>query len=321
MVSVMSTIQKTQNGAFLSGVLKSLDTKCLTCAPITPFECITRCKVYKLKNELWHLRESMMNNPDYLKELFNVLKNETRLQILQAIVADKHSLKDIQQEIKRSGYSQSQNAILEEYLHPLMTLGIVSELRDQYSLTSFGGRLTKLLGCFPTYAIKLPTHSECYEENLLQYLLSGPKTFEEIEAVVSPKNLSRTLRRLHSAQLIQTPTQRDYIFFFKTIRNPDKETLRVTERQIYDAIAAEDGVSAGKLSDCTGFSKRVIYRCMRRLRGKKLVFERRTPKRYDLTCTGKKLAYALRELQQEVEDTWFSFQQSSSDNTATGGIR
>ena len=259
MVSVMSTIQKTQNGAFLSGVLKSLDTKCLTCAPITPLECITRCKVYKLKNELWHLRESMMNNPDYLKELFNVLKNDTRLQIMQAIVTDRHSLRDIQQELKKAGYSHSQNAIIEEYLHPLMTLGIVSELRDQYYLTSFGGRLTKLLGCFATFAPKLPTHSECYEETLLQYLLSGPKTFEEIEAVVLPKNLSRTLRRLHSTRLIKTPTQRDYIFFFKTIRNADKETLRVTERKIYDAIAAEDGVSAGKLADQTGFSKRVIY--------------------------------------------------------------
>jgi DNA-binding HxlR family transcriptional regulator/predicted transcriptional regulator len=309
MVSVMPTIQKTQNSVFLSGVLKSLDTKCLTCAPITPFECITRCKVYKLKNELWHLRESMMNNPDYIKELFNVLKNETRLQILQAIVADRHSLGDIQKELKKAGCSQSQNAILEEYLHPLMALGIINELCDQYSLTSFGGRLTKLIGCFPAYAPKLPTHSECYEENLLQYLLLGPKTFEEIESVVSPKNLSRTLRRLHSVRLIKTPTQRDYIFFFKTIRNPDKETLRVTERKIYDAIAAENGVSAGKLSNSTGLSKRVIYRCMRRLRGKKLVFERRNPKRYDLTCIGKKLAYSIHKLQQEVEDTCFSFQQ------------
>ena len=314
MVSVMSSIQKTQSGALLSGVLKSLDTKCLTCAPITPLECITRCKVYKIKNELWHLRESMMNNPDYIKELFNVLKNETRLQIIQTILNDRHSISDLQQDLKKAGRSHSQNALTEEYLKPLMALGLVSELRDQYYLTTFGGRLTQLLGCFHTFAPKLPTHSECYEETLLQYLLSGPKTFEQIESVVFPKNVSRTLRRLHSPRLIKTSPERDYIFFFKTIRNPDKETLRTTERKIYDAIAAYNGVSAGGLAGQTGFSKRVIYRCLRHLRGKKLVFVRRTPKTYHLTCKGSKLAFVLHEIQQTVEDTWLSFQQAALDN-------
>jgi DNA-binding HxlR family transcriptional regulator len=313
----MSTIQKTQNGASFSGVLKSLDTKCLTCAPITPLECITRCKVYKLKNELWHLRDSIMNNPDYVKELFNVLKNETRLQIVQAILDDRHSIRDLQQDLKKAGHSHSQKSLTEEYLKPLLALGVVSESRDQYHLTSFGSRLTKLLGCFPEMAPKLPAHSECYEENLLQYLMSGPKTFEQIEAVVFPKNLSRTLRRLHNARLIKKSTKRDYIFFFKTIRDPNRETLRATERKIYDAIAAYNGVSAGGLAEQTGFSKRVIYRCIRSLRGKKLVFIRRTPKVYHLTCKGEKLASVLYELQQTVEDTWLSFQQTALDNKTT----
>ena len=66
-------------------MLKSLDAECRNCAPITPLECINRCHVYKLKNELRKLRETM-DNPNYIKELFNVLKNETRLHILQAIV-------------------------------------------------------------------------------------------------------------------------------------------------------------------------------------------------------------------------------------------
>lgn len=310
----MSSIQKTQNGHSFSGTLKSLDTECTTCTPITPFDCITRCKVYKLKNELWHLRESM-NNPDYIKELFNVLKNETRLQIVQAIVTGRHSISDIQRELKKAGHSQSQSTITEECLQPLKALGIANESRDEYYVTSFGGRLTKLLGCFPEFAPKLPAHSECYEETLLQFLMSGPKTFEQIETVVLPKNVSRTLRRLHSARLIKTSTERDYIFFFKTIRNPNKETLSATERKIYDAIAC-DGISAGKISGQTGFSKRVIYRCMRHLRGKKLVFVRRTPKAYHLTCKGKKLASVLNALQQTVEETWLSFQQEALGKVA-----
>ncbi len=311
MVSVMSTISKTQDDAAFSGLLKSLDAKCLTCAPITPLECLTICKVYKLKNELRHLRDSMMNNPDYVKELFNVLKNETRLQILQSIVNGKNSICDLQQELNKARHNHSQSALTKDYLAPLVALGMVGESRERYCLTSFGRRLTKLLGCFPEFASKLPARSECYEETLLQYLLLGPKTFEDIELAVSPKNVSRTLNRLHSARLIKTPPQREYVFFFKTIRIPEKETLRASERRIYEAIASCDGISAGPLAKQTGYSIRVIYRCVRHLKGKKLIFIRRKPKTYHLTCKGEKLASVIRLIQQAVEDTWLSFQQTA----------
>jgi DNA-binding HxlR family transcriptional regulator len=317
MVSVMSSIPKTQGGASFIGFLKSLDAKCLTCSPITPLECLTRCKVYKLKNELRVLRESMMNNSDYIKELFNVLKNGTRLQILHSIVNGKNSMSDLQQELTKVGHTHSQSALTKDYLEPLVKLGIIGESREKYCLTSFGSRLTKLLGCFPEFAPKLPARSECYEETLLQYLLLGPKTFEEIELVVSPKNVSRTLNRLHSARLIKTPPQREYVFFFKTIRTPEKEILRTSERRIYNAIASCDGISAGPLAEQTGYSIRVIYRCVRHLKGKKLMFIRRKPKTYHLTCKGEKLASVIRLIQQAVEDTWLSFQQTAQNNEAT----
>lgn len=317
LVSLLSTIPKNQDGASFSGILKSLNAKCLTCATITPLECLTRCKVYKLKNELRHLRESMMNNPNYVKELFNVLKNETRLQILHSIVNGKNLIGVLQQELKKAGHNHSQSALAKDYLAPLVALGMVVESREQYCLTSYGGHLTKLLGCFPEFAPKLPARSECYEETLLQYLLLGPKTFEEIELVVSPKNVSRTLNRLHSARLIKTPPQREYVFFFKTIRTPEKETLRTSERRIYDTIASCDGISAGPLAEQTGYSIRVIYRCVRHLKGKKLMFIRRKPKTYHLTCKGEKLASVIRLIQQAVEDTWLSFQQAAQNNEAT----
>src|SRR5659263_759973 len=80
-----------ENNQSLSGILKSLDAECSNCAPTTPLECITRCQVYKLKNELRKLRETM-DNPNYIKELFNVLKNETRLHILKSIVNGRYSV-------------------------------------------------------------------------------------------------------------------------------------------------------------------------------------------------------------------------------------
>lgn len=53
------------------------------------------------------------------------------------------------------------------------------------------------------------------------------------------------------------------------------------------------------------------------MKGKKLVFQRRTPKAYDLTNKGRTLATVLHDLQQTVEDAWVSFQQVSQDNTIT----
>jgi len=298
----------------LTSMLKTLDAECRNCAPTSPLECITRCQVYKLKNELRKLRETM-DNPNYIKELFNVLKNETRLHILKSIVNGRYSVSQLQQELKKAGHTHSQDTINEEYLQPLMAVGLATESRDEYYATTFGGRLTNLLGAFPEFAAMLPAHSECYEETLLRELLSGPKTFEQIETLISSKIASRILKRLRSVGLIETPEERDYIFFFKSKRDPNLETLTETERKVYNVIPGE-GISAGKLAKETGLSMRRTYKYLRGLKGKKLVFIRKTPKAYGLTAKGEMLASVLAELQQIVEDTWCSSQQviNSKDN-------
>ena len=311
-----NVLQSTRSGENrdLASMLKTLDAECRNCAPTSPLECITRCQVYKLKNELRKLRETM-DNPNYIKELFNVLKNETRLHILKAIVNGRYSVSQLQQELKKTGHSHSQDTINEEYLQPLMAVGLATESRDEYYATTFGGRLTNLIGAFPEFADMLPSHSECYEETLLRALLSGPKTFEEIECLISSKIASRILKRLRSVGLVETPEERDYIFFFKSKRDPGKETFTDTERKIYEAISA-DGISAGKLAKETGLSMRRTYKYLRGLKGKKLVFVRKTPKAYGLTCKGESLAEILQGLQEIVDETWSSSQQiiSCKDN-------
>jgi DNA-binding HxlR family transcriptional regulator len=315
MGNVLSAIRNNEHNRDLSGMLKSLDAECRNCAPTSPLECITRCQVYRLKNELRTLSETM-DNPNYIKELFNVLKNQTRLHILNAIVSGRYSVSQLQQELKKTGRSHSQETINEEYLQPLMSVGLATESRDEYYATTFGGRLTNLLEAFPEFAEMLPAHSECYEETLLRALLSGPKTFEEIESLISSKIASRILKRLRSVGLIETPEDRDYIFFFKSKRDPDKETFIDTERKIYDTIS-EEGLSAGKLAKETGLSLRRTYKYLRGLKGKKLVFIRRNHKAYGLTCKGKMLASILAELQQIVDETWSFSQQviNSNDNS------
>ncbi len=304
----MGTVQissaKGENTQTLAGMMKSLEDECRNCAPTTPLECISRCQVYKLKNELRNLRETM-NNPYYMKELFNVLKNETRFFVLETIVNDKCSVSKLQQVLKKTGWIHSSQSFREEYLLPLIRVGLATEMRDEYGTTMFGGRLAELLQDFSEFVNKLPARSECYEEVILQKLLETPKTFEEIETFIPSKSTSRTLKRLRSVGLIETPDERDYVFFFKTIRDPNKETITVTEQKVYDALM-DGGSSAGKLAEDTGLSARRIYKCIRVLKGKKLIFLRRTPKLYTLTGKGEKLASLLREVEQIVEDTWNS---------------
>ena len=286
----------------LAEMLRTLDAECRDCAPLTPLECITRCNIWKMKNELRRLRETM-DNPNFIKDLFNALKNNTRLRILKAIVKGRYSVSKLQEELKKAGHSHSQETISEEYLRPLLEVGLAAEAQDQYYATTFGGKLTELLGGFPEFVDTLPAHSECYEETLLNALLSGPKTFGDMKAFISPKVASRILKRLKTADLIENSKERDYVFFFRTRREPNKETLSSTMRKVYDNIS-DQGISAKKLAEKTGISLRRTYKHLRRLKGKKLVFIRRTPKVYNLTDKGERLASLLRELQNLIEETW-----------------
>lgn len=115
--------------------------------------------------------------------------------------------------------------------------------------------------------------------------------------------------------LIETPKERDYIFFLKSKRDPNKETFSSTERKVYDNIS-EEGISAKKLAEKTGISLRRTYKYLRGLKGKKLVFTRKTPKAYSLTDKGAKLASLLQELQNLVEEIWNSSEQVVSSENA-----
>ena len=306
-MKIEDTVRNAEKSNDLAEMLRTLDAECRDCAPLTPLECITRCDVWKMKNELRRLRETM-DNPNFIKDLFNVLKNNTRLRILQAIVKRRYSVDKLQEELKKAGHSHSRETISQEYLRPLLDVGLAAEAQEQYYATTFGGRLNELIGDFSEFVSVLPAHSECYEEALLDALLSGPKTFEAMEAFISSKVASRILKRLKTAGLIETSAERDYVFFFRSKRDSNKETLSSTERKVYDNIY-EEGISAKKLAEKTGISLRRTYKYLRGLKGKKLVFVRRTPKVYGLTDKGEKLAALLHDLQNLVKETWESSEQ------------
>lgn len=242
-----------------------------------------------------------MKHPDYQNELFNVLKNDVRFHILQIIANGRYRVNKLQQELNRKGHRISQHNIHEEYLLPLMSTGLVAEERNEYYATNFGSSIAEILGGLSEFTESLPARSEGYEETLLQSLLNGPKTFADIRSLILPKTISRTLKRLRSAGLIKTRAKRDYIFFFKSRRDPQKEAFKAAERKVYDAIDL-DGISAGMIAKKTGFSMRRTYKTLRSLKGKKLIFARRAPKVYGLTYKGAKYASVLQDLQKTVEE-------------------
>lgn len=71
----------------LTEAFRTLDAECRKCAPLTPLKCITRCDVWRLKNEFRKLRK-LMEKPNFMKELCNTLKNEKRLQIPKTIASE-----------------------------------------------------------------------------------------------------------------------------------------------------------------------------------------------------------------------------------------
>lgn len=314
-LSLIAPPGRPQSNHDLSTIVKSLDDKCRSCAPISPLQCIDRCEAYKLKSELRALRKAMAN-PNYTRDLFNVLKNETRFRMMQTIVNGKYSVSQLQQELKKAGHRHSQDNICREYLTPLVAVGLAAQVQDMYYATHFGDRLTPLLTRFPDFAEQMPANSEGYEEMVLQSMLTGPKTFEDIEALVPPKVVSRVLKRLRNARLVRTPKERDYVFFYKSKRDPDKEAFTETERRIYDAIAPQ-GLPVGALAKKTKLSSRITYRYLRGLRGKKLIFSRKTPKAYRLTCRGIKLAASLSNIEKVIEETWNCSQHFAQDNRLT----
>ena len=106
-LNILEPVRSVEKNNDFAAMLKILDEKCRKCTPITPLECISRCKTWKLKNELRILHKNS-KNPDFIKDVMNVLKNDTRLQILMMIDKCHYSISKLQQQLRKAGHSLSQ---------------------------------------------------------------------------------------------------------------------------------------------------------------------------------------------------------------------
>jgi len=230
-----------------------------------------------------------------MTKLLNTLKNKRRLQLLEMISEEPHSIVQLQQKLRKLGFNHSQKTICQEYVTPLITVGLADEYQNLYRSTLFGRRVNDLAKDFPDLEGFLSPHSECYEEIALNALMKGPQTLEGLRGIIPEKSLSRVLSRLQKTALAETNIDKDYVFFFQTKRSPDNSDFYSTEKKVYEQIPKE-GISAQSLAREAGISLRAIYKYLRRLKGKKLVFTRKRPTTYYTTASGVKMGTMLEDM-------------------------
>jgi predicted transcriptional regulator len=287
-------LQAARQETGLAGVLGKAKETCENCHQLTPITCVTRCNIWKLKNELRKLH-GKMENANFIANLLNTLKNKRRLQILEILSNGRYSTVRLQQKLRKIGYYHSRRTIAEEYVTPLIEVGLAKENSNIYHATLFGCKLNELIKDFQDIVDLLPPHSECYEEKTIRALFESPKTYEEIQFLIPTESLSRVLQRLQKVNLITKENENSYTFYFKTKRKPQQEKLSPTEKRAYENIP-ENGITSQKLADKTNISLRRTYKYLRKLRGKKLVFKRKRPKTYALTKEGTQVAKLLEKM-------------------------
>ena len=207
--------------------------------------------------------------------------------------------KSLQEFLKTKGYRHSQCTIISQYVEPLMKTGLVETNRTKYHLTLYGKKFHDILKRF-NVENQLQPHSRCYEKIILKQLRDKPQTYKVLAESLAMKSLSRSLKRLIENGAVSKSKTSVYVFYFRTKKVP-KKSFSPTEKRVYNSIS-NVGVSAHQLSLNVGISIRRIYKYLRRLRKRRLVFTRKKPRTYYLTPSGVRLAYFLEETEKLVLD-------------------
>jgi predicted transcriptional regulator len=286
--------------AGLIDAVEKAERICEDCKLLTPSTCLSGCKNWRIKNEFRKLNERAQES-GFVTRLLNTLKNERRLEILEMVSAERHSIIQIKSGLCDKGFNHGLNTINQEYVQPLLEVGLVNRYQDSYCATLFGQKLSYLTRGFHDVAEVLSPHSECYEEVALTALTRNPLTREGLQEIIPEKNLSRVISRLQKSGLVESNIDKDYVFFFRTRRDPSLSELSSTEKKLYEVIP-ETGISARRLAGEAGICVRRAYKYVRKLKGKKLVFVRRKPPTYTVTAKGEKTGKILEGIRRLVSE-------------------
>lgn len=292
-VSFNQTLKKMGQASNLTDALSTVENYCKNCKTASPMVCVERCEVWQVKHEIQEIRR-VTSEKTHLRKLFNALKNKRRLKILKALCEHAQNVEELQKHLHQNGFHHSHETVVEAYLKPLISVGLVRMEGVRFKVT-FYGRMVQNLLSQQAFSDLLPVHSCCYEETVLKEL-NTPKTFNELATHVPPKSLSRILMRLRAKKLLIGKAHSHYVSYHKAENTLRMQQLSPTEKRVLDAIP-QAGITIRSLSAIVGINIRRTFKYLRRLREKNLVFALRAKRTYELTVEGREIMRVLEEIE------------------------
>jgi len=277
----------------LADALEKAESYCKDCETSSPMVCVERCDVWRVKHEILEIKRAV-SEVNHVRQLLNVLKNKRRWKVLDVLCERSRSVKELQRDLRESGFRHSCRTIVDAYVKPMIKVGLVREDGVRFRVTFYGRKIREILAGFGSLSGLLPVHSCCYEEVVLKEL-AEPKTFNELAMRVPQKSLSRVLMRLRARGLLVKSSRTDYVFYHR-VKGKPKMKLSPTEKRVFDAIP-QAGISVGEISKAVGINLRRTFKYLRRLREKKLVFAIRLSRTYELTVQGREIVNILDEME------------------------
>ncbi len=279
-------------GCTMRQTLLVMKDRCSCCNVISPMFCLEECSTWKVKKELNQITNAV-SNPDHTLNLLNAVKNRRRLEILRILRDRPLGISELQKKLRNRGFHHSKKTV-RQYVKPLLRVGLARESNKRFDLTIYGRKINDI-AVMHGFTGQLPPRSNGYEEKLLRTLLGGAKTRVELAECAPHKSLSRILKRLREAKLVSDNSRSANVFYFRTKRALTLEKLTPTQKRICEFIP-QSGIPAPELAKLVGVNLRRTYKYLRNLRGKKLLFRRTIPTRYELTASGKVAAEFLEDI-------------------------
>jgi len=284
---------KMRGAESLADALKMAESYCRDCKTSSPIVCVERCDVWRVKHEIVEIRR-VLGESNHVRQLLNVLKNKRRWKTLDWLCEGPRSVKELQRDLRQSGFYHSRQTILEAYVKPMIKVGLIREDGSKFKATFYGIKIHNIMCRLGSLNSLLPVHSCCYEEVVLKEL-TKPKTFKELATRVPSKSLSRILMRLRARGLLVKSPRTDYVLYHRVKGRP-KVKLTPTENRVFNTIP-QAGISVRQLMRAVGINLRRTYKYLHRLRLKKLVFALKVPKTYELTVQGREIVRILSEME------------------------
>jgi len=259
---------------------------CEKCQPLSPITCVELCQIWNLKKEF---RDSdfVQKTPMFL-DLIKIARNSNNLKILKTLMSGPVTIHDLLNVLKKSRYSQSFKDLNNSHIKQLSEYALIEKQDNELTITRKGMKIYNLL---TKSEIKLPADFNVEDEDVLNALSFGTKSYSELVNQIPKGRINLSLKRLQENNLIVKIGTSGNLLYFKTKRRPTRK-LSPIELKIFSSLT-KDGTTIKDLSKNLGLDFNQLSQNLRLLGYKRHVKTEEQPILYDLTNEGKSLMMSL----------------------------